>query len=102
MNHRNRGTRMEPPAAEPARPPVGATTNELTYLEDLAEMRCNNPGCTHEHDEPGGIELYSVCCGSAVVQVVFDHATGELRALCPKCDGLVARFALARRPVREN
>ena len=103
MNHRNRETRAAAPVAEPARQPVGTTKGELTYLEDLTEMRCQNPQCQADHDhEAAGIELCSVCCGSTVVQVIFDHPTGELRALCPKCDGLVARFALARRPVQEQ
>ena len=74
--------------------PVEETKNLRTtfagpvfYLDDL-----------EEHGGDADSEWYVVCCGRAVA-VRWQRKSGHLLLACPTCRLLVARFALARRPL---
>lgn len=96
MNQKERKEQEE----QKERKPVATTAAARhIYLEDLAESRCDTPGCG---EALGDLQLHSACCDSELLEVVFDHGSGELRAVCPLCGALVTRFMLAHRPAGEE
>lgn len=61
------------------------------YIEDLNQMQCSDPNCTHDHKE--GLVLNSACHIGAPTTVMYRKGVLEIK--CAVCDQKIADIAVA-------
>ena len=62
--------------------------------ENLNEIPCETPDCTHEHDV---VILYSTCHRSAAVRLAYIKAHGILEVTCNQCKKIITRIKVAEK-----
>jgi hypothetical protein len=68
-----------------------------TYLEEMAELRCNNPRCS----DPGCsavLSLIPACHPRAGVDVEYHKSDGTVRTACAFCRRPIIHFKVAGLP----
>lgn len=66
------------------------------YLEDLSQAECDDPNCTHEHDDK--LFIHSKCHPDENVMVLYHK--GSLDIFCGTCSEFVCSIAVAAQPLK--
>ena len=71
------------------------------FLEDLSNMVCANPDCTHKNHS-GSMYIHSKCHPEAPTWVRYDRDTAMATVICVQCEREIAEIAIAARGDDDN
>ncbi len=64
------------------------------YKEDLDQMQCAFPGCTHEH-HTSVFYWHGACHMNSPAWASYDRSTGILTVECAECNRVIGRVHIA-------